>query len=267
MLLYLSAGSVLNSVPDKAVAVLKQPREIVEKALQKSNIPFQVISETEGITQLVVQGKAAHAAFPEGSIHAQKQLAQLLCTSDLLDSETTQVLWGVTTFLEDNYGGGLGIAYATPEFGKLTMVSGMTKLEDGHLTMAFDIRYPVGFNSEQAKERIVKGLGEFGFTLESWTDSPGYYRDPNLPVIQQMKAVAERVWGREFPLYVMGGSTYARRIPNAVPFGPGLPRYQKERDEGRGQCHQPDEEIQLEVLQKGIEIYVEVLPILDTIVD
>lgn len=267
ILLSLSAGSVPNSVPGQASALVKLPKEVVERALRHCGVPYQAFEKESCITEILVFGKAAHAAFPEGSVHAQKRLAQVLCTSGLLETETAHALEGVISFLEDDYGKGLGIAFSTPEFGQLTAVSGITRLEGRQLRMTFDIRYPVGFQWQTMKETVVARLRQFGFSLEKYSDSPGYYRDPKQPAIQYMKTVAQRVWEREFPVYTMGGGTYARLIPNAVPFGPGLPRESSSNDEGRGDCHQPDEMIGLEVLQKGIEIYAEVLCGLDQMID
>lgn len=264
-LLSFSTGDVPNSVPDKAEAHLAWPLEKVEKALQGRGIPFAAHPLREGFTCLTVQGRSAHAAFPEGSLHAQKQLACLLCGSGLLDAEEEQALQAVAAFLEDDYGTGLGIAYQTPEFGKLTMISGITRWEENQFTVVFDIRYPVGFPTTWAQEKMESKLKSWGFSLESWKDSPGYYRDPSLPVLQEIKRIAERVWERELPFYVMGGGTYARMLPNAVPFGPGLPGAAGREMVGR--AHQANEGIRLEELEKGIEIYVETLLALDRILN
>lgn len=263
----LSAGNAPNSVPGEAQAVLNLPVRTVEKALKDTGIKFQVSARPDGTAQVVVCGKAAHAAFPEGSIHAQKRLAELLCASGLLEPETERPLRGIIDFLADDYGTGMGIACETPEFGKLTMVSGITRMEEGRLATTFDVRYPAGLQGEASRTRVANRLQAYGFTLESWDDSPGYYREPDTPAIQAMKDAAEGIWRRELPVYVMGGGTYARKLPNGVPFGPGLPRSYGEADSGTGRAHQPDEAIELEVLQKGIEIYIEALLALDNILD
>lgn len=257
-----SAGNVPNSVPGEAYAILKLPQEKVRSKLQSCAIPC-ALSEENGWTKMLIQGKAAHAAFPEGSVHAQERLARLLCASGLLDVQAEEAMRGVTAFLEDYYGTGLGIAFETPEFGKLTMACGIARLENNRFNMVFDVRYPAGLNTQVTRKTVEQRLGAYGFAIDRWLDSKGYYIDPNLPVIQKMKAICEHVWAREFPLYVMGGGTYARKMPNAVPFGPGLPRVSEEGSCGRGACHQPDEAIDLDVLRKAIEIYALTLPMLD----
>ncbi len=259
-----SAGTVPNSVPGEAWAMLRAPLEKVKERLRNINIPY-TLSEESGLIKIAARGKAAHAAFPEGSVHAQKLLAQLLSGSGLLDAAAEETMRGVIAFLEDYYGAGLGIAFETPEFGKLTMASGITRLENGRFTMVFDIRYPAGLDTKAAGKAAEHRLQAYGFGIDDWSDSEGYYMDPNMPVIRKMKEICESVWDREFPLYVMGGGTYARMMPNTVPFGPGLPRTDGEG--GKGACHQPDEAIELEVLQKAIEIYAKALPMLDRQID
>ena len=54
----------------------------------------------------------------------------------------------------------------------------------------------------------------------------------------------------------MGGGTYARHLPCAVGFGPGVPDADNPFEEGHGQGHQPDECIAVDVLLKGIKTYI-----------
>jgi succinyl-diaminopimelate desuccinylase len=63
----------------------------------------------------------------------------------------------------------------------------------------------------------------------------------------------------------MGGGTYARKIPNAIGFGPG-----QDRDfsvlglsEGHGNCHSADEAESVDNIQKAVKIYVNALVKLD----
>ncbi|MGN8631941.1 hypothetical protein ACTNEW_10240 [Blautia sp. HCP3S3_G3] len=67
--------------------------------------------------------------------------------------------------------------------------------------------------------------------------------------------------GRAGEPFVMGGGTYARKIPNAVAFGPG-----QQRDfripglpDGHGNGHCADEAEAAENLKNAVKIYVEAL--------
>ena len=48
-----------------------------------------------------------------------------------------------------------------------------------------------------------------------------------------MKGIVERVWSRQLPLYVMGGGTYARKIPLRSPLDLGCPGRLKRQTAGR----------------------------------
>lgn len=260
-----SAGTATNCVPGTAQAFLRLPTEQVIPALSGLGIPYACRKEPGGV-RITVKGKAAHAAFPDGSIPAQRELAALLCGSGLLEPEAEGPLRALCSLLEDCHGGSLDAAYETPEFGKLTHVSGLTSLEDGRLSLSFDIRYPAGRGLRELRSRIDRRLSSLGFEAGCWKDDPPYYLEPDLPVIRSLREISEEVWERELPTYVMGGGTYARKLPNAVPYGPGLPRTGLEGKTGRGSGHQPDESVELEVLMRGIEIYVRALMKVDELI-
>ena len=67
--------------------------------------------------------------------------------------------------------------------------------------------------------------------------------------------------------YVMGGGTYARKIPNAVGFGPGLEFDRKETGlpMGHGNCHSADEVQSVSNLKTAVKIYVKALQKLDAL--
>jgi succinyl-diaminopimelate desuccinylase len=60
-------------------------------------------------------------------------------------------------------------------------------------------------------------------------------------------SIYNRLTGDSLTAQSMGGGTYARRLPNAVVFGPKMPD-----EEYTG--HQPDEFIKLSTLETNIEI-------------
>ena len=59
----------------------------------------------------------------------------------------------------------------------------------------------------------------------------------------------------------MGGGTYARKIPNAVGFGPGQSMDQSalELPPGHGNCHGADEAQSISALKEAVRIYVRAL--------
>ena len=64
----------------------------------------------------------------------------------------------------------------------------------------------------------------------------------------------------------MGGGTYARKLPKAVAFGPGIRGQKKPGPEGHGGGHQPDECVKLEILENALDIYTEALQKIDELI-
>ena len=57
----------------------------------------------------------------------------------------------------------------------------------------------------------------------------------------------------------MSGGTYARKLPNALAFGTGMPLPNRPESlfrPGHGDYHQPDESISLERISRALEIYI-----------
>lgn len=55
----------------------------------------------------------------------------------------------------------------------------------------------------------------------------------------------------------------ARKLKNAVGFGPGMPHAVKRFGTARGGAHQPDEYVEIKDLKKAFVIYVDALKALD----
>ena len=89
--------------------------------------------------------------------------------------------------------------------------------------------------------------------------------NPEQPFIQTLMEAWREVTGLEGRPFVMGGGTYARKIPNAVAFGPGQERNLDRLGlpKGHGNCHCADEAELFEDLKNAVKIYVFALKKLD----
>lgn len=103
----------------------------------------------------------------------------------------------------------------------------------------------------------------FGWKLVSVKDDPPAYVSPDSPLVQALSQACQDRLGPFFVPYTMGGGTYARHLPNAVAYGPGIRGQKKPGPDGHGGGHQPDECIQLKVLEDAFHIYVQALIRLD----
>ncbi|MPN44469.1 hypothetical protein SDC9_192034 [bioreactor metagenome] len=64
----------------------------------------------------------------------------------------------------------------------------------------------------------------------------------------------------------MGGGTYARKLKNAVGYGPAVTGLESDFGVTRGKGHQPDEYISFDIMKKAFFIYVNAIKELDKFV-
>ena len=62
-----------------------------------------------------------------------------------------------------------------------------------------------------------------GFDMADLSVSPSLYVSVDHPLVATLMAVYQELTGDMTPPQVMGGGTYARTLPCAVAFGPGMP--------------------------------------------
>ena len=219
----------------------------------------------EGGSQIVIKaaGKTAHAAFPEGSDSAAVRLARVMAGAPFLTEKEQACFRFLDQGFADYYGEGMGIAFEDGLSGRLTLVGGMARTERGRFIQNFNIRYPVTAGAEALVKQMSAQAGRYGWILDWSRDNPPCVIDPESPVVKELTALCRQVLGTETKAYSMGGGTYARKLPNAVAFGPGI-RGQKKPCRGGG--HQPDECVKIENLTNAMVIYIEALKRLDVLI-
>ena len=76
--------------------------------------------------------------------------------------------------------------------------------------------------------------------------------DPDAKLVRHLRAAYRRATGRNDPPVILGGGTYAKRLPRSVAFGmwfPGKPY----------PGHDVDEQIAEADLQRGLDVLIETL--------
>lgn len=261
VLLDFKAGIASNSVPAEAEAVLNASiEEVREKIAENENIKLKKLDENK--TRICMKGIAAHAAFPEGGESAEVKLADCLLHSGLLKEDEAAAMNALAELFGDYYGKGIGVPYEDQVSGKLTHVGGMVSMKDGILYQNINVRYNILADHEQLIENIKKTLEEKEFSVKIEKDSKPVYTDPDSDLVVTLNRIVSNYY-KDLTPFVMGGGTYARKLKNAVGFGPGNPNAKKPFGLSRGGGHQPDECIWLKELQTAMEIYIQAIPVLD----
>ncbi|EET62731.1 dipeptidase PepV [Marvinbryantia formatexigens DSM 14469] len=238
-ILSLSAGTVCNSVPAFAEA------EIL----------------TDGKREhLQAKGIGGHAAFPEGTENALKPLMEKISRRNL-SGRTAALIHFLEMLAADGYGEAVQIACEDDISGRLTCNPGIVGIREGRLYLKIDIRYPVTVKTEEFLPVLLRKAEKAGFRTVSIEDDAPYYMEKTHPFVQVLMHAWEEETGKKGEPFVMGGGTYARKIPNAVAFGPGMEQdfSTLELPEGHGGCHSADEAQSIENLKTAVVVYVKAL--------
>lgn len=233
----LRGGTVCNSVPAYAEIQLKGANHV-----------------------LSANGISGHAAFPDGTCNAVGILISGLKEFDLPE-KTEKMLKFLGVLAADGYGEAAGISCEDSISGKLTCNLGVVFMKEGKLRAEVDIRYPVSMHQDDFLPKLLKLAEKAGFVPVEVRDDPPYYMEKNHPFVKVLMDAWKESSGRAGEPFVMGGGTYARKIPNAVAFGPGQPRDFRipGLPDGHGNGHCADEAEAAENLKNAVKIYVEAL--------
>ncbi|MED4919846.1 dipeptidase PepV [Weizmannia sp. CD-2023] len=252
-LLSFESGRRYNMVPDYAEARIVTHGEQTE-LLQKFQ-DFQ--KETglrgqdfvdDGILILKLEGVSAHGAEPENGKSAGLYLAKFL-NNVALDRAGAKFIKTLNQFFGRSRGEYFGIGYKDEVSGELTINIGiMSYHQEKGGRIGLNMRYPVTFDLEAGKTKIVSKLKEDGLRFDHFSDQKPHYVDKNDPLITTLAKVYEEQTGEEAKLLAIGGGTYARTLKKGVAFGALFP--------GREDVmHQKDEYMYVEDLLKATAIY------------
>lgn len=254
-------GQASNMVPDYAKAVIRGAAcEILKKAVPDD---FKVTDNGDGTVTVEAAGTAAHAAFPEGSESAIQKLASGLTAAGILDEKGQQAVKFLSEGFRDYYGTGLGIDFEDDIVGKTTAVGGAVSVKDGRLIQLLNVRYALKADSGAMIRSLHDTCRAYGFEVENLKNDPPMYVSLDDPCVKLLHETANRYLDGTYQPYVMGGGTYARKIPRAVAYGPTTRKIDAVDPLEYGEGHQPNEGMKLSDMTTGIRIYVNALLGLD----
>ena len=203
------------------------------------------------------KGISRHGALPEGSLNAAHVLAKTLLQSDLLSEHDRGQMQFISTVLEKYYGEIYGITHTDPDFGKLTVTNGIVKMNDGRISLSFDMRYGASVDIEDAKRRIVEFFNANGGVVDFVSEaSPFIVPEDDPYIVACMETYKSFTNQQAAKPYVNAGGTYARYLPRAAEIGTWMGGESNALNlpQGHGHVHQPDECISIEGLLNAIEI-------------
>ena len=254
------AGERSNVVIGKASALVADFDDAKVDAfdfyLRSHHLQGSVEYTSDGVL-LTVDGAFAHASLPWLGVNAGMHLLNFIGAA--YENETCLDLYSM---LSDWRGSGSHIDKNGAYMGFLTANVGIIDIENGELKIVIDHRYPNDTDAEAILEGYTATLAEYGSELKAVLDhnTNPLFLNPNSEMIQILMDAYRRYSGDDFtPAMVMGGGTYAKKLPNCVAFGPEFPFQRSACDEIVGGPHQADEGIVLEDMMVATAIYAEAL--------
>lgn len=263
-ILELRGGNAGNMIPDAAYAVLRRTA-VLELALkaEADNFPSITIEVGKDTLRVNAGGESRHSAFPAGSKNAIHELMRFLTALAPL-SEEDKTLFGRLAYLsEEYYGEHMGIAGSDEVSGRTTCAATVLTLEDGRVSLHFNIRYAISSDRPNMQSCIEQTAGQNEMFWELERDSAPNYFPKEHPAVQLLTDLYNDITGEQAKSFVMGGGTYARKLPRAFAYGIGG---MKESEEdllvrkklfapGHGGAHEPDEGLNLRLLTEALKIY------------
>lgn len=254
-LLNISGGTVTNMVPSFAYALLSGAdyNQVSALATDSGVQGISVFYEGDyvGVT---AEGIAGHAAFPAGTVNAIQKLAAFLSGNHLVTGDAAKPLAFIAEAFADFYGQGLGIDYEDQISGPMTHVGSVIAMENGLLTQDVNIRYPITADTNRVVGGISARCGQGGMEVLRLENDPPSYLPADHPAVRVLRDLSNRILGRDEKPYVMGGGTYARKLPNAVGYGAGI-KGPSPFGKDRGDGHQPDECVRIQDMVNAVKIY------------
>ena len=209
----------------------------------------------------IEKGISRHGALPEGSLNAAFLLAKKLSENTSLCESDREEMRFIAHTLEKYYGEVFGIENTDSDFGRLTCTNGIAQMQDGKISLSFDLRYGKSVDIEAVKEKVIKYFAENGWSVELLDGLAPWIISKDNPYIKACLKAYEKITGKEnLPTYVNAGATYGVYLPCAVEVGSQVwQTLTFDMPAGHGGAHQPDEYISIDGMLKALEITVKML--------
>ena len=148
-----------------------------------------------------------------------------------------------------NKGEKLGIDYENNEYGLLELRNYNINNNEGNPNFSVTISYPFGTNCNEIKEKLERSLNKYKniqFKLENKFLPVKFSKDDFL--VQSLQKAYEKITGLDGTPVTTSGGTYAKMMPNIVPFGPSFPGQ-------KNISHNPNEWMKIDEIILNAKIY------------
>lgn len=260
-------GSAANQIPDKAELILQMTPALLEKWKRSEGLE----ARREGDTLVVTgRGRAGHIAAAREAVNAIGVLLKEALEAELLEDEgDREIFREAEKIINSPCGEIFQLSEEKTVAQDVRYGCGMARIEEGALKFSFNLRCPISLDEGLVLEKVVRRGEKAGFSAVETRALPSNYFPKERPVIQILSQVFNQTTGLDLEPQIFIAGTHARKLPNAVAYGPGIPDqayYPGKRDlfpEGHGDCHMPDEAQSIPALKEALRIYIKAVIALD----
>ncbi|MGD0013396.1 MAG: Sapep family Mn(2+)-dependent dipeptidase [Bryobacteraceae bacterium] len=204
-------------------------------------------------------GRAAHSGMNiDGGRNALVFLANAL-GGKLAPCGARDLLEFAVMAGKDLHGGGLGLTQEDPVWGRYAVnVATLKPAQGGKLALTTNLRRIPPMTHEQIWSYLARIVSDFNRAHGAALEPGGFFEveptvfDPNAKLVRRLLEIYQRATGEKARPAVVGGGTYARRLPNAIPFGMWFP-------EQVYPGHDVDERVPIQDLHRGVDVLLEAL--------
>ncbi len=255
----ISAGSVINAIPDKCVVTYKSidERDEETKATVLDDSFMAYLFGDDRMRKIIQEqwdkcayhevetytGKPSHGSRPENGDNAiTKFLAAYKGGSELLKALAR-------LFPHGEYDGkSCGLGFSDEISGQMTCALTLLNTDGGRLCGGIDIRFPIDRTVSEISGIITKALENAGFTVDEIESMEPHYVPAESEFVQTLLQVYEDVKGERGEPVAEGGITYVHNTPGAVAFGAEFP-WEDNR------MHGIDERVSVETFKLNLNMY------------
>lgn len=224
-LLNFESGQRYNMVPDHAearVLVKENMTDVIqnfEYFVEQNELQGESTVDS-GILILTVEGKAVHGMDPSLGVNAGLYLLKFLSSLNLDKSAKDFVEFNNRYLFDSHFGVKMGMKFHTDVMGDVTTNIGIIKYDNKEAgRYGVNLRYPQGFEFEEAVERFTNEIKDIGFSLELGKVQKPHYVDKDDPFVEKLVKAYRNQTGDMTEPYTIGGGTYARNLDKGVAFG------------------------------------------------
>lgn len=191
-LLNFESGQRYNMVPDHAearVLVKENMTDVIqnfEYFVEQNELQGESTVDS-GILILTVEGKAVHGMDPSLGVNAGLYLLKFLSSLNLDKSAKDFVEFNNRYLFDSHFGEKMGMKFHTDVMGDVTTNIGIIKYDNKEAgRYGVNLRYPQGFEFEEAVERFTNEIKDIGFSLELGKVQKPHYVDKDDPFVEKL---------------------------------------------------------------------------------